>query len=106
MVINMNTSIEIKNLNHRFGDNKVLNNINLNINSGEIFGLLGPSGAGKTTLINILTGQLNATGGSCHIMGISPTEMTGEHYKQIGIIRFCLYAKSGFGGCRDTCREI
>ncbi len=95
MVINMNTSIEIKNLNHRFDDNEVLNNINLNISSGEIFGLLGPSGAGKTTLINILTGQLNATDGDCHIMGISPTEMTGEHYKQIGIMmdNFGLYER-------------
>lgn len=91
----MNMVIEIKNLNHHFGDNKVLNNINLNITEGEIFGLLGPSGAGKTTLINILTGQLKASGGSCHIMGISPTDMTGEHYKQIGIMmdNFGLYER-------------
>ncbi|MDE6661916.1 MAG: ABC transporter ATP-binding protein [Lachnospiraceae bacterium] len=87
--------IEIKNLNHHFGDNKVLKDINLNITEGEIFGLLGPSGAGKTTLINILTGQLQASGGNCNIMGISPTDMTGEHYKQIGIMmdNFGLYER-------------
>ncbi len=80
----MNMVIETRNLNHHFGDNKVLNNINLNITEGEIFGLLGPSGAGKTTLIKILTGQLKASGGSCHIMGTSSSEMSGEGYKQIG----------------------
>ncbi len=95
MVIKMNMVIEIKNLNHHFGDNKVLKDINLNITEGEIFGLLGPSGAGKTTLINILTGQLQASGGNCNIMGISPTDMTGEHYKQIGIMmdNFGLYER-------------
>ena len=91
----MNMVIETKNLNHHFGDNKVLNDINLNITAGEIFGLLGPSGAGKTTLINILTGQLQASGGNCNIMGISPMDMTGEHYKQIGIMmdNFGLYER-------------
>lgn len=41
----------------RFGEKNVLDGINLKIREGEIFGLLGPSGAGKTTLIRILTGQ-------------------------------------------------
>lgn len=52
----MKKTISICNIKHRFGDRVVLNEINLEIGQGEIFGLLGPSGAGKTTLIKILTG--------------------------------------------------
>lgn len=55
--------IKIRNLNHRFGEKKVLNGINLTVGKGEIFGLLGPSGAGKTTLMKIITGQLKQTEG-------------------------------------------
>ena len=41
-----------------FSDKKVLSGIDLDIKDGQIFGLLGPSGAGKTTLIKIITGQI------------------------------------------------
>lgn len=55
--------IEADNLSHSFGENKVLDNISLKIEKGKVIGLLGPSGAGKTTLVNILTGQLTPTEG-------------------------------------------
>ena len=48
--------IEIKRLTKRFGEHEVLKDVTCNIKKGEIFGLLGPSGAGKTTLIKIVTG--------------------------------------------------
>ncbi len=48
--------IKISNLNKTYGDKKVLKNINLEIDSGSIFGLLGPNGAGKSTLISTLVG--------------------------------------------------
>lgn len=82
----MNNVIEIKDLKHCFADKIVLDNISFSVEKGEIFGLLGPSGAGKTTLIHILTGQLKATGGSSSILGVPSENMTGEHYKQIGIM--------------------
>lgn len=66
----MNNVIEIKDLKHCFADKIVLDNISFIVEKGEIFGLLGPSGAGKTTLIHILTGQLKATGGSSSILGV------------------------------------
>ena len=50
--------IKMENVEKSFGAQKVLDNVNFDIAAGEIFGLLGPSGAGKTTIINILTGQL------------------------------------------------
>ncbi|MBD5461199.1 MAG: ABC transporter ATP-binding protein [Lachnospiraceae bacterium] len=55
--------IQALEIQHEFGKKKVLNGVTLRISKGEIFGLLGPSGAGKTTLIKILTGQLAPTGG-------------------------------------------
>ncbi len=54
----MNDSILISNLTKKFKDKTALKEISLSISSGKIFGFLGPSGAGKTTTINILTGQL------------------------------------------------
>ena len=56
--------IEAENLSQSFGENKVLDNISLKIEKGKVIGLLGPSGAGKTTLVNILTGQLAPTSGT------------------------------------------
>lgn len=88
-------TIIIEELSHFFGKMEVLSNLNLKVDKGEIFGLLGPSGAGKTTLIHILTGQLKATRGNCSILGKSPLTMTGEHFKQIGIMmdNFGLYER-------------
>lgn len=91
----MEKAIQIKELTHRFGQKMVLDGINLDISKGEIFGLLGPSGAGKTTLINLLTGQLRATSGESYLCGIDSTRMTGEDYKKIGIMmdNFGLYER-------------
>ncbi len=52
----MSLFIEIRNLNLSFGDIKVLKNINLTINEGEVIGILGKSGAGKTVLMHVLRG--------------------------------------------------
>lgn len=82
----MSKAIEAKELYHAFGEKKVLNNINLEIKQGEIFGLLGPSGAGKTTLINILTGQLRPVKGQANLCGKDSKELSGSDYQQIGIM--------------------
>lgn len=50
--------VEIKNLSKSYGKEKVLNDINLSFNKGQIIGLCGPNGTGKTTLIKILVGLL------------------------------------------------
>ncbi|MCL2407662.1 MAG: ABC transporter ATP-binding protein [Defluviitaleaceae bacterium] len=48
-------SVSMKNISKSFGGNKVLDGVTFEVNEGEIYGLLGPSGAGKTTIINILS---------------------------------------------------
>lgn len=53
----------------RFDTKQVLDNISFKVKRGEIFGLLGPSGAGKTTIINLLTGLLRPSSGSVRTSG-------------------------------------
>ena len=61
--------IKVHQISKRFGNKTALNQIEFNVDKGEIFGFLGPSGAGKTTLINILTGQLKADEGTTELLG-------------------------------------
>src|SRR5580698_4052187 len=48
--------------------------LNLNVNTGEVFGFLGPNGAGKTTTMNVLLGFVNATGGEASLFGVNVRE--------------------------------
>lgn len=66
--------IQMNNVVKRFKEQEVLTDVSLDVKQGEIFGLLGPSGAGKTTIINILTGQLKADSGSFTV-GATSLEM-------------------------------
>ena len=50
--------IQIENLNKKFGKNQVLSNLDLEINGGGIFAVLGPNGSGKTTLIKSILGMV------------------------------------------------
>ena len=74
-----------KNVYKSFDGKKVLSGIDLDIPGGRIFGLLGPSGAGKTTLIRILTGQIKADSGSVRILGKDANELSGADKRLIGI---------------------
>jgi len=60
-------SISMKNVKKSFGKNDVLKDVSFDTHDGEIFGLLGSSGSGKTTIINILTKQLTVDSGECHV---------------------------------------
>ena len=55
--------IEIKNVYKTFNKNTVLNNLSLEVKSGEIYGLLGANGAGKSTTLNLLLGFINQDSG-------------------------------------------
>lgn len=65
----MAVMIEAEHITHSFGEKRILEDISFTVEKGEVIGLLGPSGAGKTTLVNILTGQLKASGGSVRVQG-------------------------------------
>lgn len=82
----MEKAIAINGITKSFGEKMVLNNITIDIQKGEIFGLLGPSGAGKTTLIKILTGQLKAENGNSVINGTDSQKLTGKDYSGFGIM--------------------
>ena len=87
--------INCKNVQKSFSGKKVLSGINFDIEDGEIFGLLGPSGAGKTTLIKILTGQLGFDAGTVNVMNKPVASLTGSDKKNIGIMmdRFGVYER-------------
>lgn len=78
-----------------------MSRIDLKVSDGMIFGLLGPSGAGKTTLIKILTGQLKADSGNARILDKNVNELTGNDRKKIGIMMdsFGVYERLS---CRDN----
>jgi ABC-2 type transport system ATP-binding protein len=67
-------SIHIHDLHKNFGVVKALDGINLNIESGQIFGLLGANGAGKTTLLRVLIGSTKPTSGRLSVLGFDPTK--------------------------------
>lgn len=93
--MNMNNIIELKNIYHSYNENEVLKGISLAVKKGEIIGLLGPSGAGKTTLVNILTGQLPQTAGIGCVLGDDTKHITDKTKAQIGIMMdsFGLYQR-------------
>ena len=70
----------------RYGKKQVLSGIGFHIPEGQIFGFLGPSGAGKTTLIKILTGQLPFDGGRVRILGKDVQALSGADKKRIGVM--------------------
>ena len=60
----MRTILEIRNLNKSFGDIKAVNNLSFDVKEGELFAFLGVNGAGKSTTINIICGQLGFDSGT------------------------------------------
>ena len=70
--------IEIENLTKAFGTKVALDGVTLSLEKGQIVGLLGPNGSGKTTMIKILTGLLTPNSGEVRINGMKPGVETKE----------------------------
>ena len=82
----MENSIEIRNLYKSYGDVKAVQNLSFHVKKGELFAFLGLNGAGKSTTISILCGQLKKDGGMVEINGKSLDEVSEEIKREIGVV--------------------
>lgn len=78
----MNASIELKNVSKSFGKKTVLQEINLSIAEGQIYGLIGPSGAGKTTLVKMIVGIDAPDSGTVRVLDVKVPDL--ELLNEIG----------------------
>ena len=67
---NINSIIEFENISLAYGNRLILDNINFKINEGQIFGMLGPNGVGKSTIFNLITGLVTPQNGKIKIGGV------------------------------------
>lgn len=83
----LNGSIELRNVNSRYGSRPILRDLNLSIGAGEMIGLVGPSGSGKTTLINTLCRFHDVTGGAVLVDGTDIRDFPiAEYRRNIGLV--------------------
>ncbi len=89
----MSTTIEIHKLTRKFSNVTVVNELSLSVNSGEIFGLLGPNAAGKSTTIRLLAGILRADSGEAQVLGYNLLTEPEKIKHRIGYVaqQFSLY---------------
>jgi len=67
--------IELKNVNFGFDEELILENVNISINKGDLIGIIGPNGGGKTTLLKLIMGFLKPQSGKISLLGKDPEEM-------------------------------
>ena len=104
-------AVETHELTKRFGDFTAVDRLTFSVETGEIFGFLGPDGAGKTTTMRMLMGLIRPTSGSATVLGLDGVEETAKIRKRIGYMsqRFSLYNDltvaenlNFFGGAYDV----
>ncbi|MCB9258180.1 MAG: ABC transporter ATP-binding protein [Ignavibacteriales bacterium] len=89
----MSTLIEISSFSKSYGEVKAVNNISLSVGKGEMFGLVGPDGAGKTTTIRSLCGLLKPDNGKLSLLDLEISKNKKDIQNQIGYLsqKFSLY---------------
>ncbi|MDR1568056.1 MAG: ATP-binding cassette domain-containing protein [Streptococcaceae bacterium] len=80
----MNNIIQIQNLTKAFDGKEVVANCNMNVQKNSIYGFLGANGAGKTTVLKLITGLLNPTAGKISVMNLDSQESNSEVLRNIG----------------------
>lgn len=86
-------AVSVKNINKKYGDTQALNNISFEVEQGEIYGIIGPDGAGKTSLFRILTTLLLAESGTAMVDGMDIIKDYKQIRNRIGYMpgKFSLY---------------
>ncbi len=79
--------LRLDKVNKRFGGHVVLNDVSFSLAPGEILGLVGPNGSGKTTTINVISGLYRADSGSIHFDGHAVTHLPMHRLAHLGINR-------------------
>ena len=83
----MTAILETRNLSIQFGGVVGASEISISVDTGEVIGVIGANGAGKTTFVNLVTGYLKPSSGSIHYMGNDVTTLTPREITDLGIRR-------------------
>jgi branched-chain amino acid transport system ATP-binding protein len=83
----VSSKLEVRQLEKSFAGLKAVDGVNMDLATGEILGLIGPNGSGKTTFVNLLTGLLPETGGSVMIDGVDITRFPAHRVAKAGLAR-------------------
>jgi len=78
--------IQLREVTRRFGDVTAVDGVTLDVEEGEIVGLLGHNGAGKTTLMRLINGLLRPDGGGIRVVGVDPTQRGHEVRRLTGVL--------------------
>ena len=98
-------ALEIQGLTRAFGGLMAVNDLGLRIEQGEIFGLLGPNGSGKTTALNLMSGLLHSDAGTIHLAGRNITGLAPFRIARLGLARtFQLVRVLDGMDCRENVR--
>jgi branched-chain amino acid transport system ATP-binding protein len=97
-------------LTRRFGELTAVDNVSLELNMGEVHAVIGPKGAGKSTLVNLLTGDLPPTSGSIYLRGQDIAGLSAARISRMGIARSCrksdiALSLTVFENCRRAARS-
>src|SRR5580704_11414075 len=82
----MSPAIEISQLVHQYGERRALDRLDLEIGRGELFGILGPNGGGKTTLFRLLSTLVPIQAGSVRVFGVDLKDCAREVRARLGVV--------------------
>jgi ABC-2 type transport system ATP-binding protein len=86
LILSNQFAVELKNVTKRYNEIVAVNNLNLSIKTGEIFGLLGPNGSGKSTTLKMLMGLVQPNTGSVNVLGLDVQKQPVEVKQLVGYV--------------------